>query len=399
MTNYNYQSLNQKGKIIKGSMNANNIEDLEQRLEEIGLEIIKCKEDTKWNFSFRTKITTRDLILICTHFEQLDKVGISIIKIISDLKDSSENITLKDLMQDVLDSVKAGDLLSEAFAKHPKIFDDVFVGLVNAGEKTGSLSQSFNYLAEHLKWSSEIKRQTKKAIRYPIFLICVLFVVIFVMMNVVIPKLSEFLLQQNFELPFYTNALISSSEFFVNHWIWIVLVPIIILILHKIIIKTNESYELFFNRLLLSLPFLGKIMLKLDISRFSQFFLITFKSGIEIRECFSIVEKVVNNKVIKKIIAEIKDDISEGKSISLAIKQANVFPSLVVRMFEVGEATGNMQESLENIKFFYDKEVNDGVDALVGIIQPALTIIMGAVLLWISLAVFGPLYSSFGNIK
>ena len=401
MENYTYKAINQKGKLVKGTIKAENYNDLDYKLQEIGLEIVNYSKPTVSKLSLFTSssISTKDLILLCTHFEQLDSAGVPITEIISDLRDAQNNPVIRDLMQNILELVNTGKLLSEAMAEYPKIFDEVFVGLIASGEKTGNLSKSFNYLIHHLKWSSEISRKTKKAVRYPMFLLCVLFVVLSVMMTVVIPKLSEFLLQQNFNLPFYTKALIAFSQFFVIHWKLVIIIPIIVVIIHKIIIKFHKGYLYFIDSVILKLPFVGMTMLKLDISRFSQFFLITFQSGIEVLDCFAIVKKVVKNTVIKQVMDDVIEKISSGSSISISLSTTNIFPSLVIRMFEIGEKTGNMEKSLSNIKFFYDNEVNDAVDALVGIIQPALTLIMGGLLLWISLSVFGPLYSSFGKIS
>lgn len=401
MANYSYVAISDTGKQFKGTMNANNADDLEYKLSEIGLEILSYKESGSASFSLSlsSSLTAKDLILLCTHFEQLDKAGIPVTQAIEDLRDSDDNPKFRDLMQDIYESVKAGKMLSEAMEEHPKIFDEVFVGLVKAGEKTGKLSQSFNYLAEHLKWSDEIRRKTKKAVRYPIFLLVVVFAVTAVMMVVVIPKLSDFLLKQNFDLPFYTKALISFSEVFKVYWQLMIITPIFLIFANKIFYKYNEKYAYVIDKIVLSIPFVGSTLLKIDVARFSQFFLITFKSGIDVMDCFDIVERVVSNRVMKETISDISREVSDGSSISSSLRNSKRFPNLVVRMFEVGERTGNMEDSLQNVKFFYDKEVNDSVDAMVGIIQPSLTLIMGGLLLWISLSVFGPLYSSFGNIK
>jgi type IV pilus assembly protein PilC len=401
MPNFIYVALNEDGKKIKGSFIAENEKDLDFKLGEIGLEILSSKVigESKLSFSFSKKIKSKDLILLCTHFEQLDKAGIPVTDSIEDLRDSAETVLFRDLMQDIYESVKAGKMLSEAMAEHPKIFEDVFVGLIAAGEKTGNLHQSFNYLAEHLKWSIDIKRKTQKAVRYPLFLLLILFCVTSVMMIYVIPKLSDFLLGQGVELPWYTNALLNFSAFFQNNWIAIITVPIILFFINRTLCILYDTYAYFVDKVKLGVPFLGSTLLKIDVARFSQFFLITFQSGIDVINCFDIVQRVVQNRVIKGTIKDIKQDISDGSSISASIKHSEQFPTLVIRMFEIGEQTGNMQDSLANVKFFYDKEVEDAVDALIGIIQPILTLIMGGLLLWISLSVFGPLYSSFSNIR
>ncbi|MDC0857117.1 type II secretion system F family protein [Rickettsiales bacterium] len=399
MASYSYIAVSKDGKQFKGNMNANGLTDLQYKLSDIGLELITANETSGGFFNFKRTISVKDLILLCTHFEQLDKAGVSIIESIEDLIDSASNTVMRNLVQDIYDDVKSGKMLSQAMSNHPETFDEVFIGLISAGEKTGKLHQSFGYLSDHLKWSDDIKRKTKKAVKYPVFLMIVLFVVTAIMMLFVIPKLSDFLLNQNFDLPFYTVALIASSEFFKENWAVMIFTPFIIYFFHRLFKYFFETYAYITDKIMLSIPFVGKALLKIDIARFTQFFLITYKSGIDIISCLKVVEKVVKNRVVKNTLREITQEISDGSTMSLALKNSQQFPSLVVRMFRVGEQTGNMTESLENIKFFYDKEVNDSVDALIGLIQPVLTLVMGGLLLWISLSVFGPLYSSFSTIQ
>jgi type IV pilus assembly protein PilC len=400
--NYNYLALNNEGKSFKGVMNALNDDDLEYKLSEISLELVSSNLSSQSSAVisfFGQGVSNRDVILLCTHFEQLDRAGVPLTLAIEDLRDSSDTQVFRDMMQGIYETVKSGKLLSEALAEYPKVFNDVFVGLVAAGEKTGTLHQSFAYLADHLKWSEDIRRSTMKAIRYPLFLLVVLFSVISVMMIYVIPKLSEFLINQNIELPLYTKALIWFSNFFQNYWYVLIIVPISLYILNKVARVSSQSYAYMVDRVKLGFPVIGKTLRKIDVARFSEFFMITFKSGIDVMNCLDIAQKVIKNRVIKESVGEIRQEISEGSSISKALKNSEEFPSLVVRMFEVGEQTGNMGQALSNVKYFYDREVKDASEKLVSFVQPTLTIIMGGLLLWISLSVFGPLYSSFGNVR
>lgn len=400
MPHFSYVAIDDKGVEIKGSIMADNEDELEYKLSELSLDLISFKQQSRSRFTILpSKISTKELILLCTHFEQLDKAGVPIMQVIEDLRDSTDNLMIRDLMQDLYESVKSGKMLSEAMAEHKDVFDNVFIGLLAAGEKTGSMHQSFRYLSDHLKWNRDIKNKTTKAIRYPIFLLMIMFGVTAIMMIFVIPKLTDFLLQQEFELPFYTKALVTSSDFFKNNWQYILFIPIILVILHKILYRTSNEYGYLYDSFVLKCPFIGMTVLKIDVARFSQFFLITFKSGIDVISCFEIVKKVVSNKRIKATIDQVIVDVSDGSAISVALRRTKRFPNLVIRMFEIGERTGNMSASLENVKFFYDAEVNDSVETMVGIIKPALTIVMGGLLLWITMSVFGPLYSSFGNIQ
>ena len=401
MINFKYTAIDSKGKTLKGTMGAVNETDLEYKLSEIGLELIDATKqvESKFSFSFLSPIKSKEIILLCTHFEQLDRAGVPLTSAIQDLRDSSKSVAFRDMMQNIYESVKSGNLLSQALSEHPKVFSEIFVGLIAAGEKTGTLDKSFGYLGEHLKWMNEIKRNTAKAIRYPIFLFIVLVSVVSVMMVYVIPKLSSFLLKQNIDLPVYTEALISTSDFFQNYYYVLVVVPVVFYFINKILVKINTKYAYVIDHVKLQVPFVGSTLRKIDVARFSEFFMLTFKSGIEIINCLEIAARVVDNLVIKEAIKTIRQDVEDGSSISQSIRNSGQFPNLVIRMFEVGEQTANMSESLQNVKYFYEREVQDSVDRLISFIQPTLTIIMGGILMWISISVFGPLYSSFNSIR
>jgi type IV pilus assembly protein PilC len=275
----------------------------------------------------------------------------------------------------------------------------VFVGLVKVGEETGQLSESFKHLGEHLKWAENLRKKIKKATRYPIFLLLMLAGVISVMMLFVVPQLSEFMTSQGFDLPLHTRALIATSEAFVNYWYIILGLPVLLIMSILTLYRISENFAYIVDKILLSVPFIGPVILKSNLSRFCHFFSVTFVSGIDILDSLNTAQNVVDNRVIKEIIKNVRQSVSQGNSITLSLTMSDRFPNLVLRMFKVGEDSGNMEQALENINFFYDREVNDSVDNIIGVIQPALTIIMGLILFWITAAVFGPLYDSFSKME
>lgn len=396
---YKYVSVNEKGRKIRGSITAANEVDLEDRLREIGLDLISCTEAAKKKASFFDSIGLQDLVIFCIHLEQLERAGVPILDSIADLRDTAESIALKNLMSEIYESIKGGDMLSIALSKHPKVFNQVFVGLVAAGEKTGNLSEVFFHLANHLKWVNNIRRKIRKAIYYPTFLLFLMSGIIALMMLFVIPKLSSFLTAQNFELPFYTKALIVTSNGFVDYWYFVFLIPILIWLTIKVLTIVSEGFAYKFDAFKLKIPYIGPTIQKIELARFCHFFGVTFKSGIGILECLDVTHSVIKNRVLKESVTVVKRSISEGNSLTASLSISGRFPNLVIRMFKVGEESGNLDTTLENINFFYDREVNDSVDNMVGVIQPALTIVMGGIMLWVSLAVFGPLYNSFSNMN
>lgn len=399
MPQYNYTALNESGRKIRGAITAANEVDLEERLRNIGLDLIDAKVTRETKRVFLGKVQTEDLIILCIHLEQLERAGVPILDAIADIRDTSESPAMKNLMADVFEEVKGGAMLSAAMAKHPKVFSEVFTGLVAAGERTGNLHEIFFHLSKHLKWVNVLRRKIKKATYYPMFLLVLMVGILSLMMLFVIPKLSKFLTAQNFELPGYTTALIATSDFFADYWYVVLLTPIELFFLLKILIRVSDDVAYGVDIIKLYIPFIGPTIQKIELARFCHFFAITFRSGLGILECLDVAYNVVQNRVIKENIATVKRSITEGSTLTASLRVSNQFPNLVIRMFKVGEESGNLDATLENINFFYDREVNDSVNNMVGVIQPALTIVMGGLMLWISLAVFGPLYNSFSNMN
>lgn len=396
---YRYTALNNKNRKIRGEITAANDVDLEERLHEIDLDMIDYKEVRAKVSSPFSRVRLNDMIVLCTHLEQLDKAGVPLLDSLADIRDSTESGKLRDIMADVYEAVKGGLVLSDALKQHPKVFNEVFVGLVAAGEKTGRLSNSFAHLAHHMKWVAELRRKIRKAMAYPITLLLVLTGVITILMLAVVPKLTDFLLSQGFELPIHTRALIATADFFGEYWYLVLTMPIATIVAFVMFYRYSEEFAYRVDTITLHIPAVGNTVRKIDMARFTHFFAIMFKSGIDVLECLDGGRKVVGNRVLQASIDMTKKAVSEGNSLTSALRMSNQFPNLVIRMFKVGEDSGNMDESLENITFFYDREVNDAVDALVGMLQPVMTIVMGAIIFWIVASVFGPLYDTFSKIN
>ena len=398
MATYNYTALTDRGRTIRGAIFAENDIDLEARLKEVGLDLVNYREQSKKSGN-SSRIKLKDMIILCLHLEQLSRAGVPIHESLADVRDSTESTKLRDLMTDVLEKVKAGNSLSEAFANYPRVFNEVFVGLIAAGEKNGNLTDSFVNMSDHMKWTNDLRRKVKKATTYPIVLLVVMSLVIAVLMVAVVPKLLKFLIDQNFAIPIHTRALIWTSEAFQNHWYIIFGVPIGLFIFLRMMYRINEPFAYWLDSVMLRLPVLGPTIRKINLARFTHFFSVMFKSGIDIPEALLAARGVVKNRVIRDSVELVHRGIVEGNSLTNSLRISNQFPTLVIRMFKVGEDSGNMNDALVNIKFFYDREVSDSVDGMIGMISPTLTLVMGGLIFWVIAAVFGPLYQSFANIK
>jgi type IV pilus assembly protein PilC len=399
MPNYRYSALNQKGRTVRGMVMADNELDLESRLKPLGLELVDAKETKEKKGSKYGTVKIKDMIVLCLHMEQLDKAGVPLHEALSDVRDSTDSSRLRAVLANVYEFVKNGSLLSTALAQFPKIFDSVFIGLIASAEKTGNLADAYKHLTHHMKWNNDLKRKIKKAVRYPCVLLIVISIVITVMMLAVVPKLVDFIVNQGFTLPWHTKLLIAVSGAFSDYW-WLILgFPIISIIVLFALYKTSEKFAYFIDGVTLKLPIIGSVVRKIDMARFTHFFSVMYRSGIDILEALESSKKVVRNRVLKESLDYVKLSVSDGNSLTSSLKLSNQFPNLVIRMFKVGEDSGNINDAMENINFFYDREVNDAVDGLIGMIQPILTVIMGVMIFWIIAAVFGPLYQSFSKMK
>ena len=398
MANFRYKAINNDGKYISGKISAENPSELMSLLKSSSLELVSYREEKNTALNFLNSISSSELVTIFIHLEQLDKAGVSIIDSIQDLKETTDSTKVKNLMQEIYESIKNGSLFSESLSKRPDVFKPTYVGLIAMGEKTGNLSASFANIVEDIKWNIEIRRKTRKAIVGPLFGITLMFLVLGVMTAVVVPKVTGFLSAQNIELPFLTIALIGFSNFVQNHWLTILGTPVII----WLIIKTLERFPLIhvkIDYIKLKTPIFGSIITKIESAKFCQFFAMTFKSGLGVLECLDSSSIALKNRAIRNGIAFVRQQVSDGQSLSGSISSTKFFPNLVVRMFKVGEESGNMENALKNIKYFYDKEINDSIDRLVGLIQPTITVVMGGMIAWIAIAVFGPIYSTFSNLQ
>ncbi len=397
---YNYKALNQTGRRVGGQLSAANEGDLYQRLKQINLELLSAAEDKgrRGLALFGRGVKNRELIQMCLHLQQLSAAGVSLMEGLADVRDSTDHRRLRDLMAEVFEDVSSGQSLSEAFARHPRIFGSVFQSLLSAGEESGNLTESFTQLIKHLKWVDEVNAKIKKATRYPIMMLFVMVILFLVMMTVVVPQVVGFLAASGQELPLVTRALIATSDF-VRGWWWAMLgIPIGAFFVIKILARTSEKVAYQLDFYILRLPVVGELSRKLSLSRFAHFFATMFQSGVPILTCLDTARKVVGNRCLAKSLTTVRAGVEDGNALSVGLRNTGEFPSLVVRLVKIGEESGNLGETLNNVTDFYDRDVNENVDALVGMIEPALTAFSGLMMAWIVIAVIGPIYDSLSKM-
>lgn len=400
MPSFSYKAVDKLGRLAMGQVDAFNEVDLEIRLERMGLDLITFRPATKSTSLFNSKkVSNQDLVMFCFQLEQLSSAGVPLLECLSDLRESSNNPYFQKVLGAVSAEVEGGKMLSEALAEHPGVFNDVFVSLIDAGEQTGQLPTVLNNLFNTIRWQDELMSQTKKLLMYPAFVAVVVLAAVVFLMTYLVPQMVSFLNNMGQTLPLNTQILIAISNGFVNYWWLIISVPVILVVTLAAIIRSNPAARYRFDLLKLNLPVTGPILHKIIMARFARYFALMYQTGIPILDAIKICENIVGNRVVADALTRVHAQINAGDEMSESFRNAGLFPQLVVRMIKVGENTGALDKSLLNISYFYDRDVNDAMQKMLKMIEPALTVILGGILAFIMFSVLGPVYDSFSKLK
>lgn len=400
MPTYNYKAVDQVGHPAQGQIDAQNEIDLELRLERIGLNLITFRQAKKTDpvFSSR-KVSLKDLMMFCFQLEQLSSAGIPLLEGLGDLRDSTNNPHFQKIIGALVSEVEGGKMLSQALAQYPSVFSNVFVSLVRAGEQTGKLPEVFDNLANTFKWQDELVSQTKRLLTYPVFVLFVVVGAVTFLMIFLVPQMTTFLGNMGQELPTQTKVLMFISGVFVDYWWLLFSLPIAVGIGINVLIRQSPEMRYRFDYVVLRLPVTGDIMQKIILARFARYFALMYQTGIPILDAIKTCEDIVGNRAVASALNRAHQQINAGDSMSESFHNAGLFPPLVVRMIKVGENSGALDASLLKISYFYDRDVNESIDKMLKMMEPALTVILGGILAFIMFSVLGPVYDSFSQLK
>ena len=306
--------------------------------------------------------------------------------------------TFRDVIASVIEAIEGGNSFSQALALYPKIFDDVFVSLIKVGEKSGKMSEVLVDITETLKWQDELLGKARKIMTYPLVIGSLVLSVILFMMIFVVPDIMEAIVSLGGEIPFETRALMATSNFLVHYWYVVIAAPFIISFTLGYFYRTSNTARFRLDGVLLKLWLIGPVNEKIKISRFTRYFALMFASGITVLDAINLSKSVVSNVVLEDGIERAWQQISEGNSISESFKNIGIFPPLVVRMLRVGEASGQMDKSLNNVSYFFDRDINDSIEKMEPVMQTSMMAVIGIIVLWLALSVLGPIYDTISTI-
>ena len=400
MPNYKYKAVDATGKIILGSLDAGNVADLELRLEKMEMDLVTYKQKQPGADLFgRNKVGRRDLINFSFYLEQLTQAGVPILEGLADLRDGEENPTFRDVVTGVIEAIEGGKSFSQALELYPSIFDNVFTSLIKVGERSGKMSEVLVDITETLKWQDELMSKAKKIMTYPAVSGSLVLAVLMFMMIFLVPDIMSGIVGLGGKIPFETRALMATSRFLVDYWYIVIATPFVVYFVVSYYYRTSSKAKFKIDGMLLKLWVIGPVSEKIKISRFTRYFALMYASGITVLDAIDLSKSVVSNTVLEDGIDRAWQQISEGGSISESFKNIGIFPPLVVRMLRVGETSGQMDKSLRNVSYFFDRDINDSIDKLEPIVQTAMMATIGLFVLWLVMAVMGPIYDTVSTIQ
>lgn len=396
---FTWEGVNAAGKKVKGELEAKNSRTVFNALkaQKINPNISKIKEKGR-GLDMEipipgtvSKVRAKDVVVFTRQFSTMLDAGLPIVQGLNILVKQADNKALRRVLAGIKDTVESGGTLAEAMALHPKVFDELYVNMIAAGEASGALDQILERLAIHMEKAIKLNREVKTAMIYPSVVVGTAIVVTAILLIFVIPTFAEMFADFGQALPLPTQIVINISNFLVDNLPVIAGTITTILALFFRFAKTDRGKEVI-HPILLKVPVLGRLIKKVCVARFSRTLATMLTSGVSLMEALNICSRTAGNKVVEKDILKARVGISEGKSVVDPLMESPVFPSMVTQMIAVGEQTGQLDKMLTKIADFYEDEVDSEVAALKQLIEPVIIVVLGVVVGSIIVAMYLPIF-------
>ncbi|MEH7417117.1 type II secretion system F family protein [Neobacillus drentensis] len=401
MPRFKYSGRDKRGK-KQGVITAASRREAMVKLKDDGVRVVEMTEVPEtlmtMELSFGNPVKMQDFVIYLRQFATLLKAGVTIVEATAVLAAQTESKGLKRALLDVEQELREGNPFSDAVSKHPKIFNSMFVNMVRAGEVSGNMDGTLERLAEDFEKQHHTREKVKSALTYPIAIgIIAIFAVIFLLVGVV-PKFVTMFSDMDLELPVITKFVLSVSKFMQSFW-WLVAIIFVAIYVFFVFMKKNKQAKYYLDLATLKMPIFGRMVQKAQLARMMRTLSTLFSSSVPILQAMSIVEKVVENEVISKVIRESRDSLEKGRSMTEPMIAHWAFPPLVTQMITIGEGTGALDVMLSKIAEFYEKEVEAGTDRLKSLIEPIMIVFLAGVVGVIVMSIMMPMFSMYDQMS
>lgn len=388
-----WQGTDKRGKKMKGEEQAKNANMLRAELRRRGINPTVVKTKPKPLFGAAGKrITPKEIAVFSRQLATMIKSGVPIVMALEIIGNGNKNPRMGKLVDQLRLDIEGGSSIYEAMSKHPVQFDELYRNLVKAGEGAGVLETVLDTIATYKENIESLKGKIKKALFYPAMVIVVAILVSAILLIFVVPQFETTFASFGAELPAFTQLIVSASRFVVSWWWLMLLVTIGSVVGFIFAYKRSPAMQHGMDRLSLKIPVVGQILHNASIARFARTLATTFKAGVPLVEALGIVAGATGNKVYEKAVLEMRDDVSVGYQVNMAMKQVGLFPHMVVQMTAIGEEAGALDTMLFKVAEFYEEEVNNAVDALSSLLEPMIMIFIGVVVGSMVIGMYLPIF-------
>ncbi|MEN9552201.1 MAG: hypothetical protein RI935_578 [Candidatus Parcubacteria bacterium] len=405
---YHYIALNTNGNKEEGDVDATSLDNAIFIVNKKGYASIvdvreKVSEEQSafkllYKKAFRQKISNKDVVIFSRQVATLFASGVSALRAFRLLGQENENKSLQEEVFDISDDIEKGTSLSQSLTKHPNLFSNFYINMVKSGEESGKLNDVFLYLADYLDRNYELNQKVKKALTYPTFVISTFFLIMAAMLTFVVPKMAAMFQEEGVELPLVTRIVLGASDLFVKYWHITFPTIIIGIILFKRWAKTDEGAQMI-DEFMLKVPVIKTFIQKLFLQRLSDNMNTMLTNGVPIVKSIDITASIVENRVYRQLLERVSQKVQSGKSFSKALYEEPLVPNILVQMVHIGEETGQLGFILKNLAVFYQRELENAIDGIISIIEPAMIVALGIGVGILVSAILLPMYSLSEAIK
>lgn len=402
MATFAYEALDKKGATVKGTVEAENIDLARAEIKNQGVTLLDIKEqgvlNKEINIDIGGKPKPRDLSVFCRQFVSMLRAGVTILDALKMLGDATENKKLKEAINGVRVATEKGDTLSSAVAEYPKVFPELMVNMIAAGEASGSLDVALDRMATQFERSAKTGAMVKKAMIYPIVVCIVAIVVVIVMLVVVIPSYMEMFKDLGTDLPGITKAVMAASNFIMDKWF--ILLPIIIAIVVAVMsFSKTDTGKHFFGKIAIKVPAISNLVIKSASAQMARTLSTLLAAGIPLVEAVEIVAQIMTNIYFREALEDAKSEVTIGQPLSRPLETCGLFPPMVYYMTRIGEETGNNEEMLDKLADYYEDEVEMAVAGLMSAMEPAIIVVLAGVVGVILGACMAPMLTMYESLN
>ncbi len=397
MAYYNYRAIDDESKVIRGSVEAADELELEEKLHSQGLSLIEATRN-RFIFRSRLKLNEKDLLNFTYFLNLIISSGMPIMSGLQDMSRQSVNSRISGAASLIQAKLESGKSISESMLEHPDLFPPFYVSMVKAGEASGNLEQVFHDIMAYLEWQIKLKKDVQAALAYPMIVMGAVVTLITILFVFIMPKLLTIISQLRVELPLPTRIVLFVVSFFKGYWPLLLVAAVAVPVLYKAAAKTSRGKEII-DRSALKIPLLGMFVRKINHSRYFRAFSTLYRSGLSMNETLRLSAEVVKNSVIAASLVRVTNQVLGGEMFSSALKNSGEFAPLMLNMVEIGEKTGTLDTTVVRISDIYDKEIPETMKKIFTVFEPLMLALLGGIVLLTLASFFLPLYKMIGGLN